>query len=290
MNLFDRVKQIGGKAQRGLAIFRDVPAVAPAQPAQPAAPAPVAQRLEAWRPTRIDRKDFDPGQAFQAGEWFKLAEFEVPSETIWKILAGAPFFMYLRAFKARAGANAAEQARTITLPGLVQTPQAKPALGTEASKYHPEVTVWARVGGVWRRCRINSVTYAAGLEACEYVEPANATDVEVYYVHGDGELRVRAFRKLGNSDTSAVSLFNLGISALHTVDQRDGETSHKWPREVSLTDDFTLSLEVKSGLEHRFVAGRDDMVVSIPAYSAQVATLDPMRKAQLAEIDVRGGI
>ncbi|MFX8055783.1 hypothetical protein ABTK93_21400, partial [Acinetobacter baumannii] len=76
-------------------------------------------------------------------------------------------------------------ARTVTLPYLIPSLQGAPTL---PSTYHPDVAVWAKVGGVWQRCQINAVNYAS--QQVTFVEPAGVTgtqDIEVYYTHADGQ-------------------------------------------------------------------------------------------------------
>ncbi|WP_051304041.1 hypothetical protein [Calidithermus chliarophilus] len=264
----------------------DVPArAAAAAPVAPAVVPPVVA-MEPWRPFLIDFKDFQAAQAFTPGEFFKAAEFEVPTETLLRLEAGRIVRAYLYAQYTEAGANGGADAdATINVP-VIQTPHPKPALNTEASKYHPEVRVWCKVGGVWRRACIKAINYGVSVT---YVEPAGTTDVEAYYVHGDGEMRLRAYRRLGASDTAAVTLFNSSVSALHTVNQTDGEAAMRWPQENVLSDDFTIGLEIKSSLTH-VVNERSPFILRLPAYLQEVRTLDPVRKAQLAELDVRGGL
>ncbi|RTI41616.1 hypothetical protein CSW16_01560, partial [Thermus scotoductus] len=47
--------------------------------------------------------------------------------------------------------------------------QRVPYAPAQPSDHHPDVAVWAKVGGVWQRCQINAVNYAS--QQVTFVEP-----------------------------------------------------------------------------------------------------------------------
>lgn len=286
MNILQQLQARFGQA------FGDVPMSTPQAPVMSAAvqsQQPVAIALESWRPNRIDARDFVAAEPFQASQWFKLGEFEVPSETVWRIQENQPFRLMVPAITRRAGNNAAAASRNVIIAGLFQSPYPAPALGGNPSLKHPSVRVWCLVDAVWSPAVVTAINWGTG--QVSYNEPLNCTNVEIYFLHTDGEVRFRAYRKLGNSDTNGVSLFNSSMGAVHASDQRDIEASSavSWPREVTLGDDYTLGLEVRSTLEH-VISARSHLLVNIPAYVREVATVDAVRKAQISELDLRGGL
>ncbi len=246
-------------------------------------PAPAATRGPAL-PTMLDAEDFTAGAPWAASQWFTLAEFKAPAGVAWKIPAGPAYRAYLNARAYQAGLNGVASNRTITCPDLIDTPQSAPTLPTV---YHPEVQIWAKVGAVWNRANVTAINFSTGV--VNYDEPANCTDVEAYYVHNNGEWRLRVIRELGNSDTSAVAVINSSMGATHSVDQISSESNHKWPRELLLFEGFRLSLEVKSSREHQFNT-RSGHVLRIYAVRREVAALDAKRMRQLNEFDLREGV
>ena len=113
--------------------------------------------------------------------------------------------------------------------------------------------------------------------------------MEVYYVHSDGEYRVRVYRELGVSDTSAVTVLNGSLASMHLVDSHNEETMIRWPRYVGLIPSQRLAVEISSSLPHVFNA-RSGHVLHIQGYSQRVKITDPQALRRAAEIDMREGV
>lgn len=292
MAIFDRIRN--GLA-RGLDLFRgDVPQVEPATPPPPPAPArpnPAAIQVGGWQFAWIDDEDFDPsGLAYRPGEFFPVAQMKVPETFHFRILAQERRIrMYIRGQKIFAGQNLASAAnRTVNLPGLMETPQAKPTL---PSTYHPEVAVWALVGTTWQACPIVSVDYSTG--NVTFQEPAGVTSttgIEAYYVHGDGQMRIRVARDAGGIDDSVATVFNQSFATLHAIDQNNLETMIAWPQMVDLVPGMRLLVEVYTTNTPVVWNSRAGHYIQIAAMARQIDVVDKGHLLRLAEIEARGGL
>ena len=288
MSILDRIRAGLG---RGLDLFRDAaPAPRPQpQAAPPVRPAPVALQASGWSTQWIDGEDLEPvGLAYRPGEWFPLAQVKTPDTAHFRILNGERRLrIYLKGQKVVPGQNlASPAARTVSLPYLVETPQGKPSLPTA---HHPEVSVWAQVGGVWQRLTITAINYAA--QEITFTEPAGVTgDIEIYYTHGDGQMRFRVARDAGGIDDSAATVFNQSFATIHSVDQNNLETMIAWPQQVELVPGTRLVLEVFTQQVPMVWNDRAGHYVHIAALARRVEVLDKGRLLSLAEIENRGGL
>lgn len=232
----------------------------------------------------LEARDFRPGW-FRADEWATVGAFEIPPGILTRINEGVPYRMYIKGVHRVAGLNGAAAApRTITaLPGLVRTTQGLPAL---PSLFHPEVVVWTAPapGTVFTQQPVSAVDYTA--RSVTYTEPANTTQVEVYYVHDVGEWRFRVQRALGVADTVAISVANGSFGAVHTVDQNNRETSHRWPQLVTLIPRHSIVFEVRTSVEVTFHA-RAQQMLNIQTHVAQVRINDLTAAAELVEAGLR---
>jgi hypothetical protein len=287
MTFLDRIRM---GLSRGLDVFRDIPVVQEPQPQpqQVLRPAPVAIQASGWSSQWIDEEDLDPvGLAWRPGEWFALAQMRTPETAHFRIVNGERRLrLYFKGQKTVAGQNLASPgARTVNLPFLVETPQAKPALPTA---YHPEVSVWAQVGGVWQRLTITAIDYATG--NVTFTEPAGITGtIEIYYTHGDGQMRFRVARDAGGIDDSTATVFNQSFATLHSIDQNSLETMIAWPQQVELVPGTRLVLEVATTVPMVW-NDRAGHYVHIAALARRVDVLDKGRLLSLAELENRGGL
>lgn len=280
--------------RRGLGVFQDAPSApspAPQPQPQPARPAPAAVQASGWQFAWIDNEDFDAtGLAYRPNEYFALAQMRTPDTAHFRVLAGERRLrIYLKGLAAFAGQNlATAQARTVTLPYLIPSLQGAPTL---PSTYHPDVAVWAKVGGVWQRCQINAVNYAG--QQVTFVEPAGVTgtqDIEVYYTHADGQFRLRVARDAGGVDDSVATVFNQSFSTMHSVDQNNLETMLAWPQQVELVPGTRLLLEVFTTQVPMVWNERAGHYIQIAAMGRRVEVLDKSRLLRLAELENRGGL
>lgn len=294
MSFLERIRQGVGQAfGRGLDAFRgDMPRAEPAQaPVAPPPPPPAAVQVGGWGFAWIDNEDFDAtGLAYRPNEYFPVAQMRTPETAHFRILAQERRLrIYIKGLKVFGGQNlASPQNRTVTVSGLVETPQAKPTL---PSLYHPEVAVWAKVGGVWQQCPIVSVNYATG--QITFVEPAGVTgseDIEVYYVHGDGQFRLRVARDAGGVDDSAATVFNQSFATMHAIDQNNLETMIAWPQQVELVPGTRLVLEVFTQNTPIVWNNRAGHYIQIAAMGRRIEVLDKGRLQRLAELEARGGL
>ncbi len=289
MGFWDNVRKTW---QRGLDVFRDAPTVpvekAP-MPAPPPRPAPAAIQTSGWSAQWIDNEDIDPtGLAYRPGEWFALAQMKTPETAHFRILAGERRLrLYFMGQKVVAGQNlASPAARTVNLPFFVPTPQAHPALPTT---YHPEVAVWAQVRGIWRRLTITAVDYAG--QNVTFTEPVGINgDIEIYYTHGDGQMRFRVARDSGGIDDSVATVFNQSFSTLHSIDQNNLETMIAWPQQVELVPGTRLILEVFTNSVPMVWNDRAGHYIHIAALARRVDVLDKGQLLRLAELENRSGL
>jgi hypothetical protein len=229
----------------------------------------------------VDRSKFLPG-TWRANEFSVIGYYQGSEDVVVELLQGAAYKIYIKALAKKAGANGAAASQTITCPSLVQTKRKQPAL---PATYHPDVKVMCQVAGVWQLATITGINFTTGVVT--YNEPANCTNVEAYYTHGDGEFRFRLQRELGGSDISASTIVNGSIAGIHLIDQNNRDTNFVWPQVTPITSGYRLTLEVKSALEHAFNA-RADHTIIIPAESYLLETNDITALRDAVERTARG--
>jgi hypothetical protein len=291
MGVLDNIR---GALGRGLDIFRgDLPQIQPPAPAPQPAPAitPAAVQVGGWGMAWIDNEDFSStGLAWRPGEHSALAQVKTPETAHFRIVAQERRIrIYLRGQKVVAGQNlGAPASRNINLPFLIQTPQGAPTL---PSTYHPDVAVWARVGSAWQPCVITAINYSTG--DVTFTEPAGVTasdGVEIYYMHADGQFRLRVARDAGGVDDSAATVFNQSFSTMHSVDQNNLETMIAWPQQVELVPGTRLVLEVFTTQVPMVWNDRAGHYIQIAALGRRIEVLDKGRLQRLAELEARGGL
>lgn len=232
----------------------------------------------------LEAQDFRTG-FFRANEWSSVGSFEVPPGVLKRIPEGLPYRMFIKGVHRVAGLNVAQAPRTITaIPGMVRSTQALPALPT---LFHPEILVWTAPapGTVFTRQAVTAVDY--GARSVTYTEPANTTAVEIHYVFDIGEWRFRVARAVGVSDTVAITVANGSFSAVHTTDQNNAETTHRWPQLVTLVPRQSIVFEVRTSVEVDFGLRSQHMLI-IPTLLAQIDVNDPVALAEMAEVSLRG--
>ncbi|WP_114314095.1 hypothetical protein [Thermus caldifontis] len=294
MSVFDRIRQgVGNALGRGLDVFRgDVPRVEPPKAITlPPPPPPAAVQVGGWGFAWIDNEDFEAtGLAYRPNEYFPVAQMRTPETAHFRILAQERRLrIYIKGLAKRPGQNYSTPTnRTVVIAGLVETPQAKPSL---PSLYHPEVAVWAKVSGVWQQCPIVSINYATG--QITFQEPAGVTgseDIEVYFVHGDGQFRLRVARDGGGVDDSVATVFNQSFATMHAIDQNNLETMIAWPQQVELVPGTRLVLEVFTQNTPIVWNERAGHYIQIAALGRRIEVLDKGRLQRLAELEARGGL
>lgn len=272
------MKQIQRATAKGLSAFQDQPKQA--KPPRGPRPAAVAQSAPNT-PNPITDQKLRPG-APRVGEFSVLGYYNVPAGVIHRIPAGRPLRLFIKAQATQETDSGG--AKTLATPGIIRSSQGQPTLPVT---FHPDVSAWGRVDGVWFPCEITSIDYDA--QEVSVDAPNNTERVEVYYVHGDGEYRFRVYRELGISDTSAATVTNGSIASIHLVDQKNLETMIRWPRYVGLVPSQRLALEISSNLPHVLNA-RSGLSLHLQAYSQRVTVTDPSALRRAAEIDMREGV
>lgn len=276
----------------GLSSLMPRPRVAAPQPMPAPAPAPAAAvQTSPWGTAWLDGEDFaGTGIPYRANEWFSLAQFRCPETGHFRIAAGERRVrLYLYGQKTVPGQNlVTPAARTVNLSGLLQSKQAAPAL---PSDYHPDVAVWANVGGVWQKCVITAIDYTTG--DVTFTEPdgvATASNIELYYLHGDGQFRFRVLRDLGNIDDAAATVFNGSLAALHTLEQTNLEVMWAWPQQTELVPGTRLSLEVYTASTPMVWTDRAPNYLHIYALGRRIEVGDKGQLARMSEINARQGL
>lgn len=269
----------------GLSSLMPRPRAAAPQPMPAPAPAPAAIQTSPWGTAWLDNEDFDStGIPYRANEWFSLAQFQCPESGHFRVAAGERRVrLYLYGQKVVAGQNlGAPGARTVNLPGLVQSKQAAPGL---PSAYHPDVAVWANVGGVWQKCVITAINYLTG--ETTFTEPAGvaaSANIELYYLHGDGQFRFRVLRDLGSIDDAAATVFNGSMAALHAIEQTNLEVMWAWPQQTELVPGTRLSLEVYTASTPMVWNNRAPNYLHIYALGRRIEIWDKGQLARMSEI------
>jgi hypothetical protein len=278
MRLLDKIQ---GVLQRGLDNLRG-PVTLPVPSPQPAPSTPVAVAAQARKSKiAIEASDLKAGQNWRANEWFTLAYYETPRRVRLELPAGATYLFGVKAKKAQAAAGAGAQ--NITLDGLVQSYFNGPVPPTT---YHPDVLVFAVVGGLYQPCEINSINYATGV--VNFDEPAGATSVVAYYLSGVGQWRMSVKRATGNLDQVASGILNGSFSWVHGVDQRDAVTAPRMSSTVVLTPDDRLQLEVYSSQEYEW-ADRAQHVLVLDGFLQDLEVVDQRALNALGEAVNRAG-
>ena len=263
------------------------------RPVKPVAgPKPTSAAIPLGLPQRalIDRRDMDAGVDWKANEWRPIAYFKIPQGTIYRLPEGEPVRLYLKARATAADVDnsggASAVTATVNTPGIVQT---KMRAVTLPSINHPEVVAWATVGGSRQKVPVQAIDYAAETVTLSVPAGESWADITVYYVHGDGEFRIRAQRELGNADTAAALLMDGAFGAIHTVSQIDDEEAPTWPQLTTLIQSNRLVLEVRTGIR---IDWNDEAehVFQLEAYVLQVDVQDKAALQRLAEIEWRGGL
>ena len=268
-----------------LSALRDAP-----PPARPAvAPVPVAAVRRdngaaggVWNPVLLEAKDMKEGR-FRASEWSNIGYFVIPEGVRLMLRAGENYRMYLQGRATRAGNNpgAATARQVVGLTGMVRTSRGAPNL---PSLYHPDVVVWAKVGGTWQQAPVTAVDFAVG--NVSFTEPAGCTEIEVYYTHSIGEWRFRIYDAKGSSDTAATTINNGSFGAIALIDQNNSETAHTWPTQVDLVPSQRLALEVNTSVETLFTP-RARHTLILTAYQQQIRVInrDVLRAAATADLN-----
>jgi hypothetical protein len=287
MSLLENLKNV---IQGGLDRFRDIPQAQPQQAPAPS-PAPAAVQMSDWAFAWIDGEDLEAtGLPYRPNEWFALAQMRTPETAHFRILGGEKRLrVYLKGMATFPGQNlGSPQARNVTLPYLTQSAQGNPTL---PSTYHPDVLVWAQVGGNWQPLVITAINYGTG--QVTFTEPAgisNSSNIEVYYTHADGQFRFRIARDTGGIDDNLATVFNQSFSTMHSIDQNNLETMLAWPQQVELVPGTRLVLEVLTTTVPMAWNSRAGHYVHIGALARRIQNLDKGQLLRLAELENRGGL
>lgn len=246
-----------------------------------AAAGPVARMRGGFRAKLLEASDFRAG-SFRANEWSTVASFEVPTGMIVRINEGTPYRMFIKSGAWPAHLNAATPTvRTLPLNRLMRTSQALPELPSAA---HPEIVIVATVGGIDQVVPVTSVDYVN--RTVTFTEPASTGSLAIYYTADVGEWRFRVSRAAGLSDTVAITVANGSFDALHSVDQTNRETTHRWPQLVTLVRGQHLQFEVLTSIFIQFAPLAQQMIL-IPTHVGLIDVNDPAALADIAEAGLR---
>lgn len=278
-SLTNPLASLGRRVGQGVRLFRDAPEAGVAAPVTPAAPAAIA--LTGWKQQYIDAADFQPGEAWRSGEYIRLAQFLLPEGTEWRLEAGKPYGFYVKAVADRDGQNlGAPAARNVILTGLQRSKQADQA--NLPATYHPDVAVWATVGGNRVKCTITAIDYGTG--TVTFTEPAGvngAGTIQVYYLSNVGDWRIRVARELG-VDTSITAILNDSFAVAHAVDQLNKRTARYWPADTVLVQKQRLVLEVRSTVKMVWSPEAEN-ILNFYAWMRQLRVLDDQRLGRVVE-------
>lgn len=241
MNLRDRIAYAFG-AKPAKAAAR-VPAQARAMGAVP---------LERRSPRNLVWSDFAAGSQV-VGARSVLARHVVPRGDIFEVALNRPLRAYLRALYTETATSDAGGLVTLNLgaAGLAMVRSTRAAPAAPFTTGHPDVIVYGTpTGGGARTVRtVAAVDFDAGTIDVSGLTPSTSYDFEVYYLSGDGELRIRASQPSG-VDERTVELFNDTLASLHEVDQANGRTAPRITRPgltaLPLGPKWTLNLEIDS--------------------------------------------
>jgi hypothetical protein len=279
-----------GAVNKGLNVFRGDIAYdsAPTVQVQGVTTPAAAIALGNWIPALLEANDFTSGR-WISGDWSVVGAFKIEKDVRYRLLAGQPIRFFVKAlFKESFAAVGAATTENTLIADLVNSKQADPTL---PSFYHPEVTVWHRVAGAWQRSEINSITYELdGMGGIvDYDVPVGATEREIYYVHGNGEFRLRAENVLGGVDNSSAMLWNDSFMSIHSTDQNDVNTCPKFPRDEELVYGQRLVLEVRTTVEVAFNERARHLMI-FKAAGMQIMALDGRALRAAAEVQNRAGV
>jgi hypothetical protein len=237
---------------RGALGMTAAPANVPAQ-----ARALGALALEQRTPRNLVWDDFTAGSQV-VGARSVLACHTVPRGDIFEVAVNRPMRAYLRALYTVTAASSAGGLVTLDLGAaslaMIRSTRAAPTAPFTTG--HPDVIVYAEeTGGGTRAVRtVAAVDFDAGTIDLSGLTASTSFDFEVYYLSGDGELRIRASQPSG-VDERTVELFNDTLAALHETDQANGRTAPRIVRAglnaLPLGPKWTLNLEIDSSA--RFV-------------------------------------
>lgn len=224
---------------------------APAKvPAQARAIGAVA--LESRTPRNLTAVDFAAG-AQVVGARSVLARHAVPRGDVFEVALNRPLRAYLKAYYTERATSSVGGLVTLDLgaAGLAMVRSTRPAPAAPFTTGHPDVIVYATpTGGGPRAVRtVAAVDFDAGEIDLSGLGNAVQFDFEVYYLSGDGELRIRASQPSG-VDERTVELYNDTLAALHETDQANGRTAPRIVRAglnaLPMGPKWTLNLEVDS--------------------------------------------
>lgn len=235
------------------------PAAAPARvSAQARALGAIA--LEHRTPRNLVVGDFAAGSPV-VGARSVLARHTVPRGDIFEVALERPIRAYLKALFTVTDTSDSGGDLTIDLgaEGLSIVRSTRPAATAPFTTGHPDVIVYATptAGGARAVRTVDAVDFDAGTIDVSGLGNAVEFDFEVFYLSGDGELRIRASQPSG-VDERTVELYNNTLAGLHETDQADGRTAPRIVRPgltaLPLGPKWTLSLEVDSPARFSWVA------------------------------------
>lgn len=219
----------------------------------PAAP------LGPFMPRRLGFDDFSANAAWSSNMPIVVAQHEVALGEVFKPNPLAPIRAYIMG--RHEAAIVADAAVTIVVDlgaqgyDLVRSNRVAPALPT---LIHPDARAFisSDAGATWNETTVTAFDENANTVTISKVAGTNR--IRLYFLHGNGEFRLRVSRPIG-SDIVSPLIYNAPFKALHETNQIDSRTAIRLSGARSgdfpaLAPRWKLSLEVKTSVPIYWVA------------------------------------
>ena len=216
-----------------------------------------------------------------------LARHSVPRGEVFELALGRPLRLYLRALFTVTGTSAADGTITLDLGAAGRT-MVRSTRGAPVGAFtttHPDVTVYSTpTGGGARAVRtVTAVDFDAGEIDLSGLGNAIEHAFEVYYLAGDGDVRLRAQQPAG-IDERTVELFNDTLVSLHETEQANGRTAPRISRPgltaLPLGPTWALVLEINSPARFLWTAEAGHEL-ALHGYRVPVAAYDRQALSRL---------
>ena len=212
---------------------------------------PPAAPVGPGKPRQLQFANFSANAAWSSNMPIVLAQYEVPLGEVFKPDPLAPIRCYLMA--RHETAITADAAVTLAVDlgaagyDLVRSNRVAPAL---PSLNHPDARAFISSdnGGTWTESNVTAFDETTNTVTIAKVAATNR--IKVYFLHGNGEFRLRVSRPAG-SDVVSPLIYNSPFKALHETNQIDGRTAIRLSGARSgdfpaLAPRWKLALEVKT--------------------------------------------
>ena len=219
-----------------------------------------------------------------------VAFYDIPLGHGAVLLAGKQIRCFLKSRFNTAFAADAAATRVIDLGAsglsMVQSTRVGAAFPNNS---HPDVLAYTSTdGGVTlTRAVVASVNFATGQVTVNKTAAVNF--IAVYYLSGNGELEIFAYRPTG-ADTVAGRLFNRPMRALAEIDQTNERSAMELNigRDLMLPSQFRVTLQVRStGIIAWDALAEHDLLIQTKQAAIEIIDLQGLNIA--AERQIRGG-